>query len=110
MSDRINDEGEPIPMNADTFQLIAPGIDSQFGWATHVGGLYSNNPQTDALIFDIQKVMPTLSFSGVADVCWGLSRSGGPFSEPRTFDRIDNPHQDNLTNFADGKLIDELEE
>jgi hypothetical protein len=41
---------------------------------------------------------------------WGLRDDVSRYQEPVAFNLPDNFQQDNLTNFADGKLIDELAE
>lgn len=97
--------------NPDTFQVIAPGIDNGFG----VLAFATTNPDPlTAVYFQYptgKAVQLTRSVnSGVENRVWGLRDDVSRYQEPVSFNLVDNFQQDNLTNFADGKLIDEIQE
>ena len=126
-------------MKPSSFQIIAPGIDGNFGFFNKVrnpsstwgyfGGSSAGNPNAETGVYyqyptgkatytywDGIKTtwgplgidnLPTV-FPGKPGSWWtqGISR----YQEPTSANRVDNFQQDNLTNFADGKLIDELQE
>lgn len=98
-------------LNDDTFQVIAPGIDDSFGtlaFSTTTPDLttavYFQYPSGKA----VQLVRSVTS--GAETRVWGLRDDVSRYQEPVALNLPDNFQQDNLTNFADGKLIDELEE
>lgn len=98
-------------LNPDTFQVIAPGIDSGFGalaFATAVpdpnSAVYFQYPTGKAV-----QLIRSVN-SGVEARVWGLRDDVSRYQEPVALNLVDNFQQDNLTNFADGKLIDELQE
>ena len=98
-------------LNDDTFQVIAPGIDDSFGtlaFSTTTPDLttavYFQYPSGKA----VQLVRSVTS--GAETRVWGLHDDVSRYQEPVALNLPDNFQQDNLTNFADGKLIDELEE
>ncbi|MDA9777332.1 type II secretion system GspH family protein [Rubripirellula sp.] len=111
LSEFTNEEGLAF-CNPDTFQVIGPGLDGRFGFASNEDG--PADLSAVSLRNALYYVYPTgrgwkyfVPPRGVAS--WeplDISR----YQEPARFDLVDNPHQDNLTNFADGKLIDELQE
>ena len=87
-------------MKPDTFQLIAPGLDGGFGRgpSTTTRTVYFQYPTGRA-------IEPSTSVDNAQDLLVvGVSR----FSE--TSIGGENLHADNLTNFADSRLIDDLRE
>lgn len=97
--------------NPDTFQVIAPGIDNGFG----VLAFETTTPDPETAVYyqfpTGKAVQLTRSVNNGAEArVWGLRDDVSRYQEPVAFNLVDNFQQDNLTNFADGKLIDELQE
>ena len=105
---RTGDGGSWTFLNPDTFQVIAPGIDNNFGKMAFT----EQNPSTvvgNAVYFQY----PTgkaVFLNKASSPPWGLIPNVSRYQEPVAWGLADNFQQDNLTNFADGKLIDELAE
>ncbi len=102
-------------VNPNSFQVVAPGVDGLFGFASFTGSLailpnaVSNIPNESLyFIYPTGKVMSIRVRRG--RIFMTPSGNFSRYQEPEGFGLADNPQQDNLTNFADGKLIDELEE
>lgn len=101
-------------MKPDTFQIIAPGLDDSFGWLSKQGG--TTGPNDNDTVSAVYYQYPTGKAGQVI-----INPSNGVrtrvmrddvsrYQEPVAANKIDNFQQDNLTNFADGTLIDELQE
>ena len=112
-------------MNPHSFQIISPGLDGNFGLLSKNLGTtitayeevanpnYPGNGITGNAVFFIYptgKAMAVSKVSPPQNYEWGLLDSVSRYHEPSQFNAVDNAQQDNLTNFADGKLIDELQE
>lgn len=99
-------------VNADTFQVIGPGLDNGFGT------LAFDPQQSDLTRTAVYFQYPTGKAvqlersvnSGAEERLFALRDDVSRYQEPVSFNLVDNFQQDNLTNFADGKLIDELQE
>ncbi len=129
-------------MKPSSFQIIAPGIDGNFGFFNKVlkgpnpsgdwgyfGGSSAGNPNPETGVYYQYPTgkatytrrngsktiwgpldnddLPTV-FPGKSGEWWTQGING--YQEPVSANQVDNFQQDNLTNFADGKLIDELQE
>lgn len=99
----------------DTFQIIAPGIDGNFGSvrgfeADSSQSITTGNSGAEPVYFQYptgKAIAPTTQ----ANAPGGLIISGvNRYQESAKFGGTEDPHQDNLTNFANAKLIDELKE
>jgi prepilin-type N-terminal cleavage/methylation domain-containing protein len=101
-------------MKPDSFQIIAPGIDGSFGWLSKQNG--TTGPNDNDTVSAVYYQYPTGKAGQVV-----VNPSNGVrtrmlrddvngYQEPAAANRVDNFQLDNLTNFADGKLIDELKE
>jgi prepilin-type N-terminal cleavage/methylation domain-containing protein len=99
-------------MKPDSFQIIAPGIDGNFGWLSKQNGTTgaNDNDTSSAVYFQYPtgKAGQVIDNNGVRTRV--LRSDVSRYQEPVSANQIDNFQQDNLTNFADGKLIDELKE
>ena len=93
-------------MNPDTFQIIAPGVDSNFGFSTVAPGV--NLP----LYFQYAtgKGIAPKSGNNYAEPGDLLITEINRYQESSAFPVVDDFQQDNLTNFSKAKLIDELQE
>lgn len=98
-------------LNPDTFQVIAPGIDNSFGTLAFATAAPNLNTAVYFQYPTGRAVQLTRSVSSGSEArVWGLRDDVSRYQEPVAFNLPDNFQQDNLTNFADGKLIDELAE
>jgi len=100
-------------MKPDSFQIIAPGIDGIFGWLSKQNGTTGANDSDTVSAVYYQ--YPTGKAGQVVidnnGVRTRVLRSDvNRYQEPVSANKVDNFQQDNLTNFANGKLIDELKE
>ena len=101
-------------MKPDSFQIIAPGLDGSFGWLSKQNG--TTGPNDNDTVSAVYYQYPT-GKAGQVVVNPGngvrtrvLRNDVSRYQEPVAANQIDNFQRDNLTNFADGKLIDELKE
>ena len=98
-------------INPESFQVIAPGVDGSLGYSTWSGGTASNNQQRIADYFRYPSGTRASLTQSIFGFSWvSIRDESSKYQEPREIAQVDHPHQDNLTNFADGKLIDELQE
>lgn len=100
-------------MKPDSFQIIAPGIDDNFGWLSKQNGTTgpNDNDTSSAVYFQYPTGKAGQVLIDNNGVRTRVLRSDvSRYQEPVSANQIDNFQQDNLTNFADGKLIDELKE
>ena len=101
-------------MKPDSFQIIAPGLDGSFGWLSKQNG--TTGPNDNDTVSAVYYQYPTgKAGQVVVNPSNGvrtrvLRNDVSRYQEPVAANQIDNFQQDNLTNFADGKLIDELKE
>lgn len=100
-------------MKPNSFQIIAPGIDGSFGWLSKQSG--TTGPSDTDTNSAVYYQYPTgkagqvvIDNNGVRTRV--LRNDVSRYQEPVAANKVDNFQQDNLTNFADGKLIDELKE
>lgn len=94
-------------MKPNTFQLIAPGPDGVFGSTA------SFDFQTGGSLEPVYFQYPTgaaMSPSTAATAPSGLIYSGvDSYDESSTFGQVETFQQDNITNFSNGKLVDDVE-
>ena len=101
-------------MKPDSFQIIAPGIDGSFGWLSKQNG--TTGPNDADTVSAVYYQYPTgKAGQVVVDPSTGtrtriLRNDVSGYQEPVSANQIDNFQLDNLTNFANGRLIDELKE
>ncbi len=100
-------------MKPNSFQIIAPGIDGRFGWLSKQSGTTgpNDNDTTSAVYYQYptgKAGQVVIDNNGVRTRV--LRNDVSRYQEPTVANQIDNFQRDNLTNFADGKLIDELKE
>lgn len=97
-------------MKPDSFQIIAPGVDGNFGWLSQKSGPNSSNDKVTAVYFQYPTGKAVLFDVSTNPITRALRPDVSRYQEPASANKVDNFQQDNLTNFADGKLIDELQE
>lgn len=114
LSDIVQTTGGWQFMKPDSFQIIAPGIDGKFGWLSQIGGPNSTADQNTAVYFQYPTGKAVNFDVSTSPITRALRSDVSGYQEPvalaNQFSVIDNSQLDNLTNFADGKLIDELKE
>ena len=114
LSDIVQTTGGWQFMKPDSFQIIAPGIDGKFGWLSQIGGPNSTADQNTAVYFQYPTGKAVNFDVSTTPITRALRSDVSGYQEPvalaNQFSVIDNSQLDNLTNFADGKLIDELKE
>ena len=110
LSDIVQTIGGWQFMKPDSFQIITPGIDANFGWLSQKEG--PNDPADDytAVYFQYPTGKAVTLDVSTNPITRALRKDVSRYQEPVSFNKVDNFQQDNLTNFADGKLIDELKE
>ncbi|WP_164103376.1 type II secretion system protein [Candidatus Laterigemmans baculatus] len=88
-------------MNAQTFQIIAAGPDNNFGTivGTDTAPVYFLFPTGQAMVVDASATSPG-----------DMVTSSGYQENSISSSIMDNAHYDNITNFSEGKLEDEIEE
>lgn len=95
-------------MNPDTFQVIAPGLDSSFGavaaydFDTGTTGLepvYFQYPSGNA-------IAPSLNEDSPGDL---IITGVNGYQERSTFDATENFQLDNVTDFSSGKIVDDVQ-
>ncbi len=107
-----NSNNEYQFVNPESFQVIAPGTDGSLGYSTWGSGSSDDNPGFVGEYY----CYPTGKRIGLQKdrrrgLIWKtVFDESSNYQEPATLNRVDHPQQDNLTNFADGKLIDEVQE
>ena len=110
LSDIVQTNGGWQFMKPNSFQIIAPGIDTNFGWLSQRGGPNIPTDQDTAVYFQYPTGRAVTFDVSTNPITRALRTDVSRYQEPVAANKIDNFQQDNLTNFADGKLIDELKE
>jgi prepilin-type N-terminal cleavage/methylation domain-containing protein len=110
LSDIVQTNGGWQFMKPNSFQIIAPGIDTNFGWLSQRGGPNIPTDQDTAVYFQYPTGRAVTFDVSTNPITRALRTDVSRYQEPVAANKIDNFQQDNLTNFADGKLIDELQE
>ncbi len=110
LSDIVQTNGGWQFMKPNSFQIIAPGIDGNFGWLSQRGGPNIPTDQDTAVYFQYPTGKAVTFDVSTNPITRVLRQDVSRYQEPIAANKVDNFQQDNLTNFADGKLIDELKE
>jgi len=115
LSDIVQTNGGWQFMKPNSFQIIAPGIDTNFGWLSQRGGPNIPTDQDTAVYFQYPTGKAVTFDVSTNPITRALRPDVNRYQEPvpalaGQSNVIDDGQQDNLTNFADGKLIDELKE
>lgn len=114
LSDIVQTNGGWQFMKPNTFQIIAPGIDTNFGWLSQRDGPNIPTDQDTAVYFQYPTGKAVTFDVSTTPITRVLRTDVSSYEEPvalaRQYNVVDDAQQDNLTNFADGQLIDELKE